>query len=257
MKEISQKETLITEGLLIGYISALGYLSAFCFEKGYLAYFNIPSSLIQINLTSILICIFAVAGGLLIPFFILQLFSIMGIFTIKNALGRSIRKISILSILTLVYLSASKFKNVGLPLGALGLYWFFEFIFPLITQRKKKTMEEKLLAQEQIENTVSGNVPVANFIGRYKIIAIYLYIGVILIGISYIAGQAQAKEENIFLIPDQKVNMVVIKSYENYHIVLGYDPLTKLTDNSFSILNNEQLGNVHQKKVGKLKPNNL
>lgn len=252
-----EKSTLISEGLIIGYISILGYLVAFAYQYGYFKFFNIPSSFIQLDLPVILISFSAITSVLFFSFCIFQLFSIMGIFNLKGAFGASIGRCAILLITLITYLSISNFKNALVIIITFLIFLFLELLLPFLTQRKFSSTEEKFQRQAEVEKNTKKNDAIFNFINNYRKIGIYLFIGFIIISLADFKGESDAQNQTNFLVPDSKDSIIVVRSYQNSHIGVGYDPNTHQTKNQFMILTNEQLGVLRLIKIGQLKPREI
>ena len=151
-------KTWITEGLLTATIPLLGYLISFLYEAGFCSAFNIPYQLIRLNINTIFI-----ATGALIFFLFSYLFIVDNIFTTflmtyykeNNIIWYKIKILSPFWILLLglffMLLGCNLWKQGLFLLAALIMVIFFEFGFPLISQKKQKTYFDKLKAQDLLD----------------------------------------------------------------------------------------------------------
>jgi hypothetical protein len=138
----------------------------------------------------------------------------------SSPLGRSIAFAAAVSlyILALVLLE----RPTRLELGAYGFlllfFWFFEFVFPLITQRAKRGYLTKLAAQEEVERKVETLIDLLlRRVGRPQALVI-VTLGLLLV-FAHAAGRGQARRQRDFLVPASEPSYVVLRQYGDRFIL--------------------------------------
>jgi hypothetical protein len=253
----SDKNPYITEGILIATIPAIAYLFAFIFEAGYLKIFKIPINLIRIDL----ITVFITGGSLVfVSFFLLVIADFLSM--VFSASENPIRRLFVRLFPIFLYSIAISFYAIGTNLQpmliGLGIMWvfrlFLDFLFPLITQRKKKTYREKLEAQQAHDaQTTSFLTRVSQRLGGTANVIIFLIMALI---VTYYAGQSSAMRQHEFLIASTFPDFVVIRTYGDTMICAQFDKneqivhpvfrFLKIAEDSDIIFTLEKIGPIKQ-----------
>lgn len=256
MKNPKSDKPKISEGIILALASAGAYLFAFYYEKGYASAFKIPTSLIAVNLTSVLIF-----GAIFISI-------ILAVLPYANLLmsltiGRThpaIQRAAIPVIIVFVFLSIqiyvfgfSNWKNWLYILALLIVLLFLQFVFPLIAQRGR-TYVKKLEAQEDTERQfVDSYALLQRKFGNESLLIILLF----LVGLSTAlsAGTAEAIRQEEFLVTNTKPELVVLRIYGDNLICVPFNRATGEIEQSFSVIKNtgetglvlrlEKLGQLH------------
>lgn len=247
----------LSEGLIIAGITLFSYLVAFSYQAGYASYFQIPLQFITISITTIFISFAYVLGIAVGAYYI---FSLIWIFTPKDndPVSFSIRKLVIVFIFELfIFIPFTKFNwtTVILFFSILIIFIFFEFIFPLITQRKSdNTYAEKLIAQEEIEIYFQKNTLVSEIdkrFGRWFVTSL-LYV-LLALGYSYAVGYNKAESKEYFYVTDK--DTVILAIYNDLLITSKYDRKTKTLNGISNLTKIDQTKNIEisKEKTGKLK----
>lgn len=256
MKNTKSDKPSISEGMIIALSSVVAYLLAFYYEKGYASVFKIPTSLISINLTSVLIF-----GAVLINIIIFvlpyaNLLLMLTVHRVNPVIQRAINLIIILFLIVMVqiyFFGFSNWKNWSYLLVILVVSLFFQFVFPLISQ-SGKTYVEKLEAQEETERQFTdSNVLVQNKFGNNTLwIIVFVFAGIY---IALSAGMAEAIKQEEFLVTNTTPELVVLRIYGDNIIGVPFNRITGDVEQSFSVIKNtgetglvlhlEILGQIH------------
>ncbi len=253
------KKSLITEGLIIATVPVIGYLYAYLFYAGNFKVFKIPIDLISITPTTI----FVVAGIIMGLFFtILQLSSFVLMFfparNHDNPILQSVSKFSVFMILLIALLIIYGGDWEKYIYYVVGMFFiaFFEFIFPLITQRGKGNYKDKLIVQHEVERKV--RLPLIddiadrlNYLDRSKFeLLIYLVFSLFL---TYNAGIANAEKQKKFLELEDTNNIVLNISGDRL-ILSSYNSNKELSD-FFQVTTRDNIigKNLRLKEIGPLK----
>lgn len=246
----------LTEGLVIAGVPAAGYWFAFLYEFGYCKYFDIPPSFIEIGILNILVAIIGLAGALaLINLYASPLFMLSRGFAqpIRAALFR----VSIPLILISGYALVARFTLIQFMIAAAVLFVplvFFEFIFPLLTQRNVPGYLNKLEAQNEMELEHDTLIDLAaNAVGRRAFLFFALLLA--LSFLAYFAGGYEAKAQRDFMVVGEKAEKVVLKTISGYLLVAEFDRATKSLSTKFALVSPEQQGfRFNYERVGPLVP---
>jgi len=147
-----------------------------------------------------------------------------------TALTRAIRRFLVIVLFVGLFYAPIRDVKGAWILAAiiLGLYAFFSFAFPLITQRKIAGYENKLLGQEKIERDADShslNAHVARALGERELLMGALCI--LLVYFSYLVGVGAAIRKEDFLVLDDRPGFVVAALDEELLVLAGYDPVTR------------------------------
>lgn len=260
MKNSKNDKPKISEGIILALSSAGAYLFAFYYEKGYASVFKIPTSLISINLTSVLIFGAIFIGVILavLPY---------ANFLLSITVGRThpaIQRAIIPVILVFIFLAIqiylfgfSNWQNWIVVLVIFVILLFLQFVFPLLTQRGK-TYAEKLEAQENTDRQVVDTYAlIQRRFGNESLLIILFFLGGMFTSLS--AGMAEAIRQEEFLVTNTTPELVVLRIYGDNLICVPFDRKTGEIEQSFSVIKNtgetglvlrlEKLGQLHLVKA--------
>jgi hypothetical protein len=257
-EEKVKSSTWLTEGILIAGFSALVYLYTFNYESGYLGAFGVPKDFVEINLNTIMIV--AVA---LLSFFVSLGLIFQGLLIMMpkkyGPVGRSLISLSPVFIFFLIQLIAYglRWEKWIFSLAILLFISFKEFVFPLISQREKKSYKEKLEAQEEKDVEVRSKSLLSSaieFIGRKYILAFGILLMMFLI--SSTVGESEALRKTNFIVARISPEAVVLRIYGDKLICAPFYRETKETEKSFFILNKADISKISFRieKIGPLYP---
>lgn len=218
-----KKGNKITEGIILAFCSVLAYFVAFLYDYGYAKYFGIPVEFINISITNIFIAVISLALFIFILILLLNLIIIL-MPERTGPIGKQILMLSPMYLYTFcILIIYAKHVNEWLTaIVASVIITIFVFVFPLVTQKNKRTYKEKLEAQDEIDR----NIP--TFFGYiYRLLGKWGYYGLILVYIvttaSYNAGRASAIDKKEYLVSSTKPETVVLKSYGDTLICAYFD----------------------------------
>lgn len=247
----------ISEGILLAAASALSYGIAFAYQSGYASYFGIPPLLLTPTIGSIL----KAAGAVGLAF--LSFWNIAnGIWPFaprgKSAVHSVIRKmLAITLIVGLVVFNLLDGWRAWIVLALIvSFFAFFELVFPIIVHRKVAGYENKLLAQEDIEQNAQKHTltdKAAEVMGErgLRLAAAAL----LLLLLANIVGKNAARNQEEFYVAAAPPNAVVLSMQDNILILGTYDPKTMTLSGTYLV---EQLSDSHhwsleKQRIGKLK----
>lgn len=239
----------------------------FSYEKGYADYFGIPVQLIRLNLLSIFLSI----GGLIGLLWFVFLVSNLGYMVfagrsgvIRLAITRSAPLLLVYFGLLYIYRNTSTWQLlkwiVFLPLTQL----FFEFVWPLITQRGKGTYYEKLKAQQEARKRVTVKEPNTiwsvivqkqNGLTMLQLfdVAVILFV---LYGSAHMIGGAEAQRQKSFLIMREPKPLAVLRIYGDQFVCATFDPKVRTVDKTLYLLDAQKQDGfwLDWQQIGPLKP---
>ncbi|HEC36033.1 MAG TPA: hypothetical protein ENI39_05810 [Anaerolineae bacterium] len=246
------------EGLLVAAISAYAYIFAFVYEAGFAQVFSIPLSFIAVSLTNVL-----VAGGslLLVGHLVVSVgnlvFMMSDIFS--GPISKRIKRLVPLLLFSLALVCVTSGTRL-LPsfIIACAVGWliaiFFQFIFPLLTQRGKGSYREKLVAQDDLDARTSDWYDLLARrlgVGPYSLVLLLLMALVVV----YYAGQSTAMRQSTYLVTSTSPEMVVLRVYGGNMVCAPFDRDTREVKPSFVVLKvGEDPGlALHSEHVGPLR----
>lgn len=226
----------IWQGIVVAASPVIGYGLAFLYELGFCGVFKIPTEFITLDLTSVFIAAGSLVGILWILYGIVDLFLILAP-PRQSPLFRELASLLAISLL---------------PLGLLLLWWglwerliwvacvflifvLFQFVFPLLTQRGKGSYMEKLQAQRKRDSEDMGVVEHLMLIIERRVFLTILAV-IILLLLSYIAGETKAVKQDEFLVPSTYPQAVVLRIYGENMICAPFDSEEKEIQKSFFII---------------------
>jgi hypothetical protein len=231
---VENRQTLLSEGLLIAGVPLAGYSIALAHEYGYAGYYGIPWQFISLTLTHVLA---AIAGLVALLCVLFSFYNIAySVFWQGNDPHPAIVSLSRLAPLLLLFLGSllifgARWQEWAVTLGVVVFLGFFEFIFPLVTQRDKTTYREKLLAQEAHERSITMPLDVAAKAYGNQPIRLLAYIGLAVL-MAFFAGRGEAINEKNYYVDSSNPNVVILRFYGDTVVAQEYDPRgNKLTGN--------------------------
>jgi len=227
----------VTEGVFIASFPVVGYAVCVAYQSGYAKYFGIPSELITISIPDIMrvVAILAMFG--------LVIFSLFdGVYELLSEKAKQsivVRRLSQFSILFVFFgmfllffgLQWKHWIGIGI---VLMVFMLGNFALPLLTQKNKPTYEEKLKTQWEIDSKSKSLVSAA--IEKHGRANIQLIWGVMmLLLLSYSAGQSEAIRKVDYLVDKSKTNTVILAIYDNKFVEAEFDPMTCVVSHKFII----------------------
>lgn len=220
-----KRKFTISDGLIVGAITLLGYSCAYFFEKGYLDHYYLPDTLIEISIPTVIRSI-AYTLGIALILAILLNGLLGGIPVFKNEfINLSVERLlwfsNIFFLLTLF--SGLNTLSLFTFFGAVILFGMLLFVAPLIQYKKVKGYKNKIkqaIFDEEDDNyKYSLMTLIRKKFGKKGIIAsiIFLYIVASFSYVQKLGDYWASNQENYFLIDGSK-QMLVIGTYKNNFI---------------------------------------
>jgi hypothetical protein len=227
----------ISEAAIITTVSVIAYSIAFLYEAGYFSVYNIPLHLIQVQLDTVLIVLLTLSSVFLTLFFLINF--ITTIWPESWVIQIKLLRICLILIFPLwrLLLYGWESKDWLLYFIPLFIIILLEFILPLITYRKKKSLKEKFEADEIAESkprskTIFGRMQ--SFLGPIGYATILIFF--LLCKMSYDAGIAKAHTQKKYYFLNDSTDTLVIRVYKDMIIGVKYNNVKK-NINSSVILN--------------------
>ncbi|MFW9879663.1 MAG: hypothetical protein ACFFG0_41845 [Candidatus Thorarchaeota archaeon] len=256
--QFTSSRKFLSEGIILAILTATTYIFAFRYEAGYAGFFGIPSELVEVNLTAILVVALVIVSLLLtIWAFVLPLL----IFIPRNwgVFGRSLLRLSPIFLILFVFLIAygPKWQKLIFPLILLLTWVFIEFVIPIIVQRGRGSFREKLEAQEDVE-TKERSRKLIGFLdeklNRFAALVIIFFIfGYMTTGLM---GRANAERQREFLvIHGTSEELVILRVYGEKLICAPFDRNRKEINHTFFIKKVSDISGtlLKQEKIGPLR----
>lgn len=250
----------LLSSLIFAAIPVIGYSLAFVYESQYCEFFGIPREFIAIDWTSLIIAIGSFIGYFVLVIVTLWAPMLIGLLGIRmpGLLTRIITRhtafILYISLLVIRYHSTERFLLFLFILPA--YFMFFDFIWPLITQRKIHGYRKKLIEQDKLDSKKSFTLP--DFLSKYMptIMLIAIALSVLYVVASFEGKRAAAIKEE-FLIPSTYPHSVVLKTYRDYLICaqLNSDNTSIEAEYFFIKLGDDSNLKLTPQKLGPLKVN--
>lgn len=238
-KEETGKIKWLTEGLTLAAIPVFAHIVAFIYEVGYCNVFGLPIELIQVDIHRVLIVLGAIGSIALILFnaahFAYMTFS-GGPPWLRISIARLVPTFLILAFAALAF-GFSHWKEWMILIILFITQLFFEFVFPLITQRKTKGYVNKLGAQDDMEiandmKTIPKEL-VKKEGGRSMLQVLLVLICSFIV--SHMAGRAEALRQTDFFVVESS-DWTALRFYGDRIICVRVDPKQKSFGKEIRIL---------------------
>lgn len=250
----------LLSSLILAAIPIIGYSLAFVYESQYCKFFGIPREFIFIDWTSLIIAIGSFIGYFVLVFATLWspvFLRFLGIRIPGLITRRIVRHAAVIlysALLVLRYHSTERFLLFLFIIPA--YFMFFDFIWPLITQRKIHDYRKKLVEQDKVDSKPLFTLP--NLLRKYltSIITIAVALSLLFLIASFEGKRAAATKED-FLIPSSYPQSIVLKTYRDYLICaqLNSDNISIEAEYFFIKLGDDPNLKLTSQKLGPLKVN--
>ena len=219
---------LVSEATLLALMTALAYSIAFFYEAGFLDAFGIPYQLARIETYTILIVLLSISGSLYLLFAVGNLIAML--WPVNPLLQDKIIRIIFMLILPIWWVLnyGIRREDLWFFLLILGLVALFEFIWPIIMFRGKKTLLEKFEADEIAEQ---GHRSRTLFGRLFSVVGPFFYV-IILVSylgcrLAFEAGRAKALTSKDFFVLDNLPDVAIVRVYPDLLIGLPFEKETK------------------------------
>jgi len=241
----SSRERLLSRGAIVIGVPAAGYLIVYSHEAAFLSTFSIPATFVTLDLATVLQVSLALVGAMILLFWggnLVYMLWPKGCRLTWNHI-RIIRDIGTAAAGVALVLLLPNERSFGFAvLFMAGLFAFLDFVWPLLTQRGKRTYREKLEAADEIDRNTKTLFDMAiSFLG-VRTFLLLLLVGV-LSAFAYSHGQysAQHKVNYLTFQMDDGGEAVVLREYHDRLICAPFDRDGRCLEGGFFIL--ETAGN--------------
>ncbi len=228
---------VISDAIWVIALTAASYAIAFSYESGFAKYFNIPVSLISISPTLLL----NAAGALLaaaIPMYAIANAIWPLLPRSETALAKAVRLLVKQTLFLGFLFSPFLVHGEGWYLfgGVVAATAFFELIFPLFTQWRIPTFEQKLAEQDRIERKSIPFSLTGTAIGRFgKAPVVFFLLLLVVSSFANILGSQEAKRKTEFFLVKSELNTILLYQYDNVFVMQSFDPESKVLTGSLNI----------------------
>ena len=252
--------TLLSEGLVVAIITAAVYLSFLLREIGYAQIFDIPLEVISVSNIGLAV---TAQSFLIATISYIAKVNLIWIFSPRSDEFIATKTRALIAYSLLIGFAFYPYFITEFYVWTFVLFIvlliFFQFIFPIITQRKNKTYRDKLIAQETINyNSVDIYSSFRDELDNKwrKPFAVLLAI----MFFSYGLGRKEALEKSSFFAVDSKPGWYILKIYNDFIVTASIDfrtkrisgeiELTKIKDEASIRLHKVEIGSIdHENKL--------
>ena len=231
---------LLSQGAIALGVPAAGYLIVYAHEAGFLEAFSIPTALATLDLVTVLQVSLALVGAMILFFWVGNFVYMLwpqGRKLTRNHI-RIIRDMGAVAVGVALVLWLPNTRTFGFGmLFTGGLFAFFDFVWPLLTQRGKKPYRDKLEAVDEIDrNTKTLFDKVIPLLG-VRVVLLLMLVGA-LSAFAYLGGlySAQHKVSYLTFQMDDGGEAVVLREYHDRLICAPFDRDTSCLKKGFFIL---------------------
>ena len=245
-------KNIFSEGLIIGYLTVMGYALAFIYEYSYLNYFGVPYYFIDIKLGNIFLAIFIIFIFLIITKTILNLIEKSG-FISDSGIGR-LRAANIFSFIIMTpgifALLNNKVLAALLLIGGYILISSIEIFGILIYGRNVNTWKDKKgIFEYLLSNKVKKSSFVDDFFSKLffleeDLTRNYLRIflnSVVFCYVSLSMGGFIASNRIEFYRLSTSPNRIIVAQYNDSLLTLSIDKKTRKLSNDLRIIKKDEL----------------
>jgi hypothetical protein len=229
---------LRSESLLLGAIPFVGSLIAFAFESGYLSFYDVPSSLIQLDLVRVItasavVTLFALVFGILMKFISLV---VNGDNPVRKALVRPLS--AALVFLPLVFF-VPKIASMWWLLGIFFLVMAtLELVPPLIKKEPGKSYLERLETQlsqdKEREDSLRVDTSPAGKIDRNFVTPLGMaFFGLLIV---FSMGRYQAQTKDSYFVQKENPGLLFVASFGEVLVFKSFDQSTKRITRELRVL---------------------
>lgn len=230
-----------SEGLILAAIPFIGTFVAFIFEYGYLAFYDVPISVIQLDFTRIV-----TAAAIIV----LSCANIAMAFTAIALVARGnhpIRKALISPLITALFFSVFIFFIPGSPerwwivAAVLILHLLFEFIPPLFKAKSTGSYINALASQIREENKKSDTTKLSakDYLSAFFFGSMFIIV----------VGLHHASVKTSYWTLSTHPDMVVIEIYGDTVVLKSYDPKTRKLGDNLVLISRASIEALSMKKV--------
>lgn len=269
-KEIKEKgffdKFTLSETLILATIPFASYAIVFFYEWGYFSVFKIPIEFITFDLSRIFLALLSIVGFGAGVYYFSEL--IVNVFSsqpepIRRIINKHAYRFVFVIVLSFFTSSVDWKTFVLLSIFLIIFLPGYDFLFPLISQRKVKGYIAKLAAQDKQQNeydakqedelTMIPLIKAAALLGRKFFFGLFVFICALFL--TYQLGEGEARTQIEFQVINTNPERVVLWIYNDYALCASFDRITKEVGLNFIIINVGEDPNIEYslEEVGPLK----
>ncbi len=225
-------KNLISESLLLAFLTIVGYMCAFGYQFSYLSYYNIPTYFIDLTIGKILLTIFIILFSTLI----LITISLIVIYLIKNK-EIKVKKISLLTYtfvigIVLSYTSISIFTGFKFKFQIFIISVIFSLLYSILFF---KVYIRHILV---IRNSIMA---VSNKSEIGQILTMVIFLSIFAISLSFYLGFYTAAYKQEYLITNTTPQYAIISMYGESFLGIRYSTSTADFEKDIILINHDRI----------------
>lgn len=252
-------KSILSDALLVSLLSAVGYLTAYCYESGYCEYFHIPSDFIDINISKIITVTLSMFGAILTighfasPFWDLA--------SSKSYAKRLIGKyIFLLMFICIAAWSTDNLKGMAWAFLVPIFEFYVDLIHPLFSKKSISGYVQKIEANQkdysaEKERSIWFYDRVGRALSRQALLLVAGVLTAMLVASGL--GRSLAKNQVFYLCAGGSNRIVVLRQYGNSLIGVTLDTNNVVKDGIYVIdrSNLKDYSPLSLQRIGAIKPN--
>lgn len=253
-----QNRSLLTEGVILAVTSAYVYLATFLYEYGFCAYFDIPATLINPNLSTILVAAAAVGGIFLSSLKLLGLSAPLLRAAADPARSAYREFFGVNAIWLILGILLVTIYGISLKLLIfVGVFAVYELVYfgPVFLFDRNKPLRDRFEHHSSAPpDQLDLPILFVEWFGRGWLVPIML-LGALLL-VAYLAGQGEAIRKEQFLVPEWAPNVVVLKQYNDLFIGARFKRAKHRLTNELLLMRigHKELAEFRNEVIGPLEP---
>jgi hypothetical protein len=238
--------------VIVALAPAAGYGVAYAHEFGYLVGFRVPTQLISLQLSTVLV---ATATLFLVAFFLFAsidlYYGFRGPGPIGAIEGTLLRASPYLVMVMVLYVFAARDFPSALLITALGIFYGLLF-FGLPALRKGGSYRERL-RRSHVTTRPTMMSSVVGYVGRFPVVLGFIFFVVCVS--AFIVGDLEAALQQDYLVPTSRPSFVVVREYGDTVILVGFEPRRNRLDGRLWItkVGDPAIAELEWRSVGRLR----
>lgn len=238
-------EVLKSEGLLLALIPFVGTFIGFVFEAGYVSFYDVPISLIQIDFNRIVASTGLVF--LIFMFWFKCLSATSLLYKNKYVIIRALYEPTLMTLFfgAFAYAAPGEPNKWAILAGGFVAFSLLNFLPPAFEKRRGTRYLERLSAHLEECETQSGrpNIDITS------LFALIFFGSTLVFGI----GRSVAVEKHSYWVPEQYPSMVVVEFYGDVVVLKEFDTNSREIKQRMLVTSTQEEGIVYNKvKIGPL-----
>ena len=249
----------IDSALLVLLLTAACYGVAFAYQAGYLSHFGVPTELAEVSVRDLFLCagaLSSIAIGLFAFVQIaLRLLPKKWSSTVRHRVGFHVVWLGVMLVLLPRWAPRPVTALIGFGFPAVMLVG--ELLMPLLTHRDIPGYSAKLEASIRQDvareaKTIDGNFFTALFALLSRPIALFVLAAFLIAIFSYAAGRDEARRRDVYPVPREQPDCVIVRSLSLGLLCVGFDEKTRQAVAEYRFLRPEDI-RLTLKHTGPLK----